>query len=123
MNFRKGDAEHGRYCFKAYWDKKDLRSYLKSLERMTKFEICHGCKLEITDASGKKGYQLAKPVQLTIKDTGKVQIVIVKDAPIPEVTDTSQTGGNMLILPIAAGLLMVVGATVMIWKKRVLVKK
>lgn len=41
MNFRKGDAEHGCYCFKAYWDKKDLRSYLKSLERMTKFEICH----------------------------------------------------------------------------------
>lgn len=22
LNFRKGDAEHGRYCFKACWDKK-----------------------------------------------------------------------------------------------------
>ena len=37
--------------------------------------------------------------------------------------DTPQTGGNMPILPIAAGLLIVVGATVMIRKKRALVKK
>lgn len=58
---------------------------------------------------------------MTIKDTGKVQTVNVKDAPILEVPDTPQTGGNMLILSIAAGLLMVVGATVMIWKKRALV--
>ena len=47
----------------------------------------------------------------------------VKDAPIPEMPDTPQTGGNMPILPIAAGFFMVVGATVMIWKKRALVKK
>ena len=60
---------------------------------------------------------------MTIKDTGKVQTVTVKDAPIPEVPDTPQTGGNMPILPIAAGLLMVVGAAVMIWKKRAVVKK
>lgn len=60
---------------------------------------------------------------MTIKDTGKVQTVNVKDAPILEVPDTPQTGGNMPILPIAAGLLMVVGAMVMIWKKRALVKK
>lgn len=47
----------------------------------------------------------------------------VKDAPIPEVPDTPQTGGNMPIIPIAAGLLMVIGAAVMIWKKRTVVKK
>ena len=47
----------------------------------------------------------------------------VKDAPIPEVPDTPQTGGNMPIIPIAAGLFMVVGAVVMIWKKRAVVKK
>ena len=68
-------------------------------------------------------YQLAKLVQLTIKDTGKVQTVTVKDTPIPEVPDTPQTGGNMPILPIAAGLLMVVGAAVVIWKRRTVVKK
>lgn len=47
----------------------------------------------------------------------------VKDAPIPEVPDTPQTGGNMPIIPIAAGLLMVVGAAVMIWKRRTVAKK
>ena len=76
-----------------------------------------------TEVSAPSGYQLAKPVQLTIKDTGKVQTVTVKDAPIPEVPDTPQTGGNMPILSIAAGLLMVVGAAVMIWKRRAMVKK
>ena len=76
-----------------------------------------------TEVSAPSGYQLAKPVQLTIKDTGKVQTVTVKDAPIPEVPDTPQTGGNMPILPIAAGLLMVIGAAVMIWKRRTVVKK
>lgn len=76
-----------------------------------------------TEVSAPSGYQLAKPVQLTIKDTGKVQTVTVKDAPIPEVPDTPQTGGNMPIIPIAAGLLMAVGAAVMIWKRRATVKK
>lgn len=76
-----------------------------------------------TEVSAPSGYQLAKPVQLTIKDTGKVQTVTVKDAPIPEVPDTPQTGGNMPIIPIAAGLLMVVGAAVVIWKRRTVVKK
>ena len=76
-----------------------------------------------TEVSAPSGYQLAKPVQLTIKDTGKVQTVTVKDASIPEVPDTPQTGGNMPIIPIAAGLFMVVGAVVMIWKKRAVVKK
>ena len=47
----------------------------------------------------------------------------VKDAPIPEVSDTPQTGGNMPIIPIAAGLFMVVGAVVMILKKRAALKK
>ena len=76
-----------------------------------------------TEVSAPSGYQLAKPVQLTIKDTGKVQTVTVKDAPIPEVPDTPQTGGNMPVIPIAAGLLTVVGAVVIIWKKRAVVKK
>ena len=60
---------------------------------------------------------------MTIKDTGKVQTVTVKDALIPEMPDTPQTGGNMPVIPIAAGLLMVVGAAVMIWKRRATVKK
>ena len=76
-----------------------------------------------TEVSAPSGYQLAKPVQLTIKDTGKVQTVTVKDAPIPEVPDTPQTGGNMPIIPSAAGLLMVVGAAVMIWRRRTVVRK
>ena len=49
--------------------------------------------------------------------------MIVKDVPIPEVPDTPQTGGNMPIIPSAAGLLMVVGAAVMIWRRRTVVKK
>ena len=49
--------------------------------------------------------------------------MIVKDVPIPEVPDTPQTGGNMPIIPIAAGLLMAVGTAVMIWKRRTVVKK
>ena len=76
-----------------------------------------------TEVSAPSGYQLAKPVQLTIKDTGKVQTVTVKDTPIPEVPDTPQTGGNMPVIPIAVGLLMAVGAVVMIWKRRAMVKK
>lgn len=76
-----------------------------------------------TEVSAPSGYQLAKPVQLTIKDTEKVQTVTVKDAPIPEVPDTPQTGENMPIIPIAAGLLMVAGAAVMIWKRRTVIKK
>ena len=76
-----------------------------------------------TEVSAPSGYQLAKPVQLTIKDTGKVQTVTVKDASIPEVPDTPQTGGNMPIIPIAAGLFMVVGAAVMIWKRKTVVKR
>ena len=35
-----------------------------------------------TEVFDPSGYQLAKPVQLTIKDTGKVQTVTVKDTPI-----------------------------------------
>lgn len=76
-----------------------------------------------TEVSAPSGYQLAKPVQLTIKDIGKVQTVTVKNAPIPKVPDTPQTGGNMPVIPIAVGLLMAVGAAVMIWKKRAVVKK
>ena len=71
----------------------------------------------------KIGYQLAKPVQLTIKDTGKVQTVTVKDAPIPEVPDTPQTGGTLPVLPLAAGFLGVAAAALMVWRKRGLVKK
>lgn len=76
-----------------------------------------------TEVSAPSGYQLAKPLKMTIKDTGKVQTVTVKDVPIPEVPDTPQTGGNMPIIPIAAGLLMAVGTAVMIWKRRTVVKK
>ena len=60
---------------------------------------------------------------MTIKDIWKVQTVTVKDAPIPEVPDTPQTGGNMPIIPIAAGFFMAVGAAVMIWKRRATIKK
>lgn len=76
-----------------------------------------------TETSAPSGYQLAKPVKITIKDTGKVQTVTVKDAPIPDVPDTPQTGGNMPIIPIAVGLLMVAGVAVLVWRKRGLVKK
>lgn len=49
--------------------------------------------------------------------------ITVKDAPIPDVPDTPQTGGTMPIIPIAVGLFMVAGAAVLVWRKRGLVKK
>ena len=52
-----------------------------------------------------------------------MQTVTVKDAPIPDVPDTPQTGGTMPIIPLAVGLLMVAGAAVLVWRKRGLVKK
>ena len=76
-----------------------------------------------TEASAPSGYQLAEPVKITIKDTSKVQTVTVKDAPIPDVPDTPQTGGTLPVLPLAAGLLGVVAAALMVWRKRGVVKK
>ena len=52
-----------------------------------------------------------------------MQTITVKDAPIPDVPDTPQTGGTMPIIPIAVGLFMVAGAAVLVWRKRGLVKK
>ena len=74
------------------------------------------------ETSAPSGYCLAKPVKVTIKDTGDVQKVTVKDEPIPDVPETPQTGGMMPIIPMAAGLFMVVGVAMMVWKKRILVK-
>lgn len=51
-----------------------------------------------------------------------MQKVTVKDEPIPDVPETPQTGGMMPIIPMAAGLFMVVGVAMMVWKKRILVK-
>ena len=62
-----------------------------------------------TEVFAPSGYQLAKPVQLTIKDTGKVQTVTVKDTPIPEVPDTPQTGYNKSIYLYVLALLFGIG--------------
>ena len=71
-----------------------------------------------TETSAPSGYQLAEPVKITIKDTSKVQTVTVKDAPIPDVPDTPQTGGALPVFPLAAGFLGVAAAALMVWKKR-----
>lgn len=76
-----------------------------------------------TETSAPSGYQLAEPVKITIKDTSKVQTVTVKDAPIPDVPDTPQTGGTLPVIPLAAGFLGVAVAALMVWKKRGLAKK
>lgn len=76
-----------------------------------------------TETSAPSGYQLAEPVEITIKDTSKVQTVTVKDAPIPDVPDTPQTGGTLPVIPLAAGFLGVAVAALMVWKKRGLAKK
>ena len=76
-----------------------------------------------TETSAPSGYQLAKPVKVTIKDSAEVQMVTVKDAPIPDVPDTPQTGGTLPILPLAAGFLGVAAAALMVWRKRGVVKK
>ena len=75
------------------------------------------------ETSAPSGYRLAKPVKVTIKDTGDVQKVTVKDEPIPDVPETPQTGGMIPIIPMAAGLTMVFGVAMMIWKKRLWMKK
>ena len=74
------------------------------------------------ETSAPSGYRLAKPVKVTIKDTGDVQKVTVKDEPIPDVPETPQTGGMMPIIPMVAGLTMVLGVAVMVWKKRAVIK-
>ncbi len=76
-----------------------------------------------TEVFAPSGYQLAKPVQITIKDTSKVQTVTVKDAPIPDVPDTPQTGGTLPVIPLAAGFLGVAVAALMVWKKKGFAKK
>ena len=76
-----------------------------------------------TETSAPSGYQLAEPVKITIKDTSKVQTVTVKDAPIPDVPDTPQTGGTLPVIPLAAGFFGVAAAALMVWKKRGVVKK
>ena len=75
------------------------------------------------ETSAPSGYRLAKPVKVTIKDTGDVQKVTVKDEPIPDVPETPQTGGMMPIIPMAAGLLFAASAAVYIFRKRKSVEK
>ena len=74
------------------------------------------------ETSAPSGYRLAKSVKVTIKDTVDVQKVTVKDEPIPDVPETPQTGGMILIIPMVAGLTMVLGVAMMVWKKRILRK-
>ena len=70
------------------------------------------------EISAPSGYRLAKPVKVTIKDTGAVQKVTVKDEPIPDVPETPQTGGMIPIIPMAVGLTMVLGVAMMVWKRK-----
>ena len=64
------------------------------------------------ETSAPSGYRLAKPVKVTIKDTGDVQKVTVKDKPIPDVPETPQTGGMMPIIPMTAGVLFAASGAV-----------
>ena len=73
-----------------------------------------------TSGSGTSGSYLVK---VTIKDTGDVQKVTVKDEPIPDVPETPQTGGMMSIIPMVAGLLFAASAAVYIFRKRKSVEK
>ena len=75
------------------------------------------------ETSAPSGYRLAKPVKVTIKDTGDVQKVTVKDEPIPDVPEPPQTGGMMPIIPMAAGVLFAASAAVYVFRKRKSVEK
>lgn len=75
------------------------------------------------ETSAPSGYRLAKPVKVTIKDTGDVQKVIVKDEPIPDIPETPQTGGMIPIIPMAAGVLFAASAAVYVFRKRKSVEK
>lgn len=71
-----------------------------------------------TETSAPKGYKTAKPVTYTIKDTGKVQKVSVTDERIPEKPPVPQTGGQMPVIPLAVGFIIMVGAAVWTLRKR-----
>ena len=75
------------------------------------------------ETSAPSGYRLAKSVKVTIKDTGDVQKVTVKDEPIPDVPEPPQTGGMMPIIPMAAGVLFAASAAVYVFRKRKSVEK
>ena len=67
-----------------------------------------------------KGYQLAEPVQYTVKDTGEVQKVSVTDKRTPK-PKVPQTGGTTPL--VAAVMLMVVlGSGVIFCRKRMRAK-
>lgn len=70
------------------------------------------------EVSAPKGYQLAKPVKITIKDTAEVQTVTVKDAPIPDTPGTPQTGKTAPVIPITLCLIAAIGGAILIFKKK-----
>lgn len=81
-----------------------------------KFKTINGTDLKPGDI-GLKGFQLAKPVKLTIKDTAEVQTVTVKDKPIPDIPDTPQTDGKTPIIPITLAIIAAVGGAILVFKK------
>ena len=70
------------------------------------------------EVSAPKGFQLAKPVKLTIKDTAEVQTVTVKDKPIPDTPGTPQTGGKTPIIPITLAIIAAIGGAILVFKKK-----
>ena len=63
-----------------------------------------------------KGYQLAEPVQYTVKDTGEVQKVSVTDKKTP-VSKVPQTGGNTPLVA-AVILLFLMSCAGLLWSLR-----
>lgn len=53
--------------------KKDLRSYLKSLERMTKFEICHVSNFKSWDKPG------IYRIYITVRKKKDIQFIKIKN--------------------------------------------
>lgn len=75
------------------------------------------------ETSAPSGYRLAKPVKVTIKDTGDVQKVTVKDESIPDVPETPQTGGQSVKGIVFGGLFIILLVIINIVEKVSVTKK
>jgi LPXTG-motif cell wall-anchored protein len=76
-----------------------------------------------TEVSAPKGFEIAKAVKYTVKDTAEVQSISVTDKRISATPHVPQTGKTLPILPMSAVLITALGVGVFLSRKKKIVKK
>jgi hypothetical protein len=74
-----------------------------------------------TEVSAPKGFQTAKAVEYTVKDTAEVQRISVTDTRISTTPHVPQTGKTLPILPMSAALLAALGVGLFLSRKKKIV--